>query len=73
VRRRKVADESSFRKTEVPMEIPKSKTQNPNKFQIPRPQFQTLPDFYQQETDWNLEFGICLGFGIWNLRCTVQN
>ena len=42
--------------------IPNPKTQIPNKFQFPKLQ---IP--MGVGPDWNLELGVCLGFGIWDL------
>jgi len=43
------------------MQIPNSKTQIPNKFEIPNSKVQTL----FTHPVWNLDFWYCLGFGIW--------
>jgi hypothetical protein len=47
------------------MKIPNSKSQIPNKLQISNPK---LPKASLRILEaWKLEFGICLGFGIWDL------
>jgi hypothetical protein len=55
------AEEGRHRLLDVPQvmrEIPNDKSQLPNKLQTPNLKFQTI---------WNLEFGIYLELGAWDL------
>jgi hypothetical protein len=50
----------------------KSKTQNPKPKEIPSPKLPTLSGSANGHPgtgrDWDLELGVCLGFGVWSLE-----